>query len=440
MSPIKKPGRLITLPKEAFTNSAPEVIHIYVDNTDIIPMGDGKEKPVEGNFKPYEPGIEARLKAQEIIKEEDGKPVVDKYGLYVYRRNDRLITPEECAYATYLSSYEDEKNRKKVDHILYWVFPKQITIKVVKKEAVGYTKIPRSYHKTMAKYVGKDMEEPGLFTLPSIPEEKMYEDGVPFREVISKNTGILGGYMFQLWQINGKKRLEINNLSYLADYLNTTNYKIKLYLLYLGGFQYPVITRDKEGIGLETDRLFYVTFRYGNEVADKYGIVDKKDNEELAKAPLIGTNIARFIKNEPLQKVIVEPNPIFAQALQGGGFGSVLVVNDEFHLLALKLTEIAYKILTYSSTNRPKWTRGEDVLIKELGLEKQVKSQGKPRVLQTIKKGLDELKEYGHLESWSYDHGKKMFTYTYTDKYVKHAESRKRTQIKLEPENGTGAH
>ena len=74
----------------------------------------------------------------------------------------------------------------------------------------------------------------------------------------------------------------------------------------------------------------------------------------------------------------------FIKALEGKGLGNVLVVNDKFIKLALSLTDIAYKIFTYSASNKPSQKIAENNLVKHLGLEKQIKTQGRPRVRATI--------------------------------------------------------
>ena len=84
---------------------------------------------------------------------------------------------------------------------------------------IGYT----------AKLVGKATDEKTLFSLPEV----IQDSGSNFlREVISRNTAILGNYLLQLWQQNGGE-LVINNLSPIAEIMGNSNYEIKIYLLYL---------------------------------------------------------------------------------------------------------------------------------------------------------------------------------------------------------------
>lgn len=269
---------------------------------------------------------------------------------------------------------------------------------------------PRNYLQTTAKIVGRTTDEPTLFSIPEVKAE----GGGPIREVISRNTAILGNYLFKLWQQRGGGDLVIDNLSTLSDEMNNTNFEIKIYLLYLGGYNYPIIDKDPSGgLTLTTEQLFKIEFKYSKKVADKY---------KAGTHIIIGNNLAKFIKDEPVDKVIIKPNALFIKAMEGKGLGNVLV-NDKFIKLALDLTtDIAFKILSFSAGNRPKKKISEDNLIKSLGLEKQLKTQGRPRIRATILKGLQELQDKGHIKSYSYDGKTGMYEYTYSNKFIKHSD------------------
>jgi len=280
-------------------------------------------------------------------------------------------------------------------------------------------KQPRGYLKTTAKLVGRATDEKTLFSLPeAIPES----GGNFLREVISRNTAILGNYLLQLWQQNGGGELVINNLSPIAEIMGNSNYEIKIYLLYLGGYVYPIIDKDKDGLTLTTEQLFKVKFRYNSKVADKY-----KDGNFTE----VGSGLTKFIKYEPIDSIEITPNPLFIKALEGKGLGNVLVVNDKFIKLALSLTDIAYKIFTYSASNKPSQKIAEDNLVKHLGLDKQIKTQGRPRVRSTIIKGLQELQDKEHIKSYSYEEATGMYLFTYSDKYVRHQELKKGKNLNL---------
>lgn len=275
------------------------------------------------------------------------------------------------------------------------------------EDSIKLHKQPRNYLKTTAKLVGKD-QGTSLFTLPEV----VNETGAGFlREVISRNTAILGNYLLQLWQQNDEEVLVIDNLSHIAEIMGNSNYEIKIYLLYLGGYTYPIIDKNETGLTLTTEQLFKIQFRYGQKVAEKYNAGTFAE---------IGTGLTKFIKDEPIDHIIIQPNPLFIKAINGKGLGNVLVVNDQFVKLALSLTDIAFKILSYSASNKPKQKIAEDNLVKHLGLEKQIKVQGRPRIRTTILKGLQELQDKEHIKSYSYDDVNGMYMFIYSDKYIKH--------------------
>lgn len=286
--------------------------------------------------------------------------------------------------------------------------------------AVSLHKQPRSYLKTVSKLVGNSTDEPGFF---SFPEAKTESGGEFMRSVISRNTAILGNYLLQLWQQSGKEDLVINNLSPLAEMMGNSNYEIKIYLLYLGGYTYPIIDRDEGGgLTLTTEQLFKIQFKYSKKVAGKYEI-DKKTGDPLG-ATMVGSELAKFIKDEPIDRIIVTPNRIFINAIEGKGLGNVLVINDKYVKLALDLTDIAFKILSYSASNKPRQKIAEDNLVKHLGLEKQIKKQGRPRIRATILKGLQELQDKGHIKKYSFDDNTGIYLFTYSSKYIKHSEQK----------------
>jgi hypothetical protein len=274
-------------------------------------------------------------------------------------------------------------------------------------------KQPRGYLKTTAKLVGRATDEKTLFTLPEVVTEP---GSNLVREVISRNTAILGNYLSQLWQQNGGENLVIDNLSPIADMMGNTNYEIKIYLLYLGGYVYPIIDKNETGITITTEQLFKVTFKYSKEVADRYGAGNSIE---------IGSGVTRFIKDEPIKSIEIQPSPLFVKAMEGKGLGNVFAVNDKFVKLALSLTDIAYKILTYSASNKPSHRIKEDNLVKHLGMDKQIKTQGRPRIRATILKGLQELQDREHIKSYSFEEATGMYSFTYSDKFVKHQDAKK---------------
>jgi hypothetical protein len=283
-------------------------------------------------------------------------------------------------------------------------------------------KQPRSLLKTLAQNISNTTESPTLFTLPQV-----IEPGgaiADLKQEISRNTGALAYYLIQKYQENNNTPLEITNLNSIAELMNCNNYRLKLYLLYLGGYVYPIVDRDErtKALVLTNEQLFKIEFWYSQKVADKHG-VDTGGN--IQGVDRIGNSVLNFIKDEPLDRVIITPSQRFIKALEGKGLGNILTVNDKFVGLILEITDIATKLLSYSSSNQPTQTIKEENLIKHLGLSRQTKSQGKPRVRATILKGLQELQDKGHIKSYSYEEATGMYNFAYSDKYVRFKQSKR---------------
>ena len=292
-------------------------------------------------------------------------------------------------------------------------------------------KQPRNLLKTVAQRISNTTDEPTFFTLPQKIEPVGGAIG-ELKEEISKNTVALAFLLIQKYQENNSKPLEISNLNALAEVMNCNNYRLKLYLLYLGGYVYPIVDKDEETkeLVLTNEQLFKIEFRYSKQTADKYSLNPKGEIQGVER---IGNSLLNFIKDEPLDRVIITPSERFIKALEGKGLGNILTVNNKFVGLILELTDIATKILSYSSSNRPTWKIAEDNLIKHLGLTKQIKRQGKPRVRANILKGLQELQDKGHIKNYSYEEATGMYSYTYSDKYVRYKDSKR---DKKEPSEG----
>jgi hypothetical protein len=292
-------------------------------------------------------------------------------------------------------------------------------------------KQPRSLLKTVAQRISNTTDEPTLFTLPQKVEPGGGAIG-ELKEEISKNTGALAFYLIQKYQENNSKPLEVTNLNSIAEVMNCNNYRLKLYLLYLGGYVYPIVDRDErtKELVLTNEQLFKIEFRYSSKIADKYSLNNRGEVQGVER---IGSDLLNFIKDEPLDRVVITPSVRFINAMEGKGLGNILTVNNKFVQLILELTDIATKILSYSSSNKPSQKIAEDNLVKHLGLTKQIKKQGKPRVRATILKGLQELQDKGHIKSYSYEEATGMYSYTYSDKYVRFKEGKK---AKKDPPEG----
>ena len=285
----------------------------------------------------------------------------------------------------------------------------------------------RNLLKIAASLVGKETKQVSLFKTP------IYDSSIdPYKQTLSKNSAITGQLLIRLWRENKDDEgiYKIKNLSEIARLLGTIPQELKLYLIYLGGYQYPVTTFDKEKRILSTycEKLFYIKFNCK--------LKDNETEDSINSDYRIGTHYSNFIKDRDIESIDIVPNKSIRNGLQGKEFGNVLV-SDAFMAFSLDLSDMAYKLFCFSGSNRPAFKIGFKKLIKEkyLNLEKQVygiydkkgkrirKGQGKRRVIDTIIDGLTELKEKGHLNKWDYDEAKKdLFSWTYTDKIIKHKE------------------
>ena len=288
----------------------------------------------------------------------------------------------------------------------------------------------RGYMKTTASLVGKDMSERrSLFTLPT------YDYDIrALKETLSQKTAITGNLLLNLWQANrnDKGYYVIDNLVEIANLLQIAPQDLKLYLIYLGGYQYPIIKTglNKQGkriISFSSDKLFYIKFNMRLKKGESEATFTKDDR--------IGNNYVNFIKNRDIDTIDIMPSASIQEELQGKGLGNVLT-DDAFVAFCLDLSELAYKLFCFSGSNKPSFKIGFDKLIakKYLNLEKQVygvkdatgkrksAGQGKARILKRIQEALKELLDKGHLVKWAYDETRDFFSWTYSSKMIKHKE------------------
>jgi len=277
-------------------------------------------------------------------------------------------------------------------------------------------KQPRGLLKTFSSIVGKDTTQISLFELPR------FEAGVnPYKETVARNTAILGNYIIKLWQQENKDGVyTIDNLTKVAGKLGIIPQDLKTYLVYLGGYQYPVIsTKDTLTRGGKKQRILstYTTnlfhIKFNSKL--KNGETEEGFNEDLR----VGTRYLSFIKSRDIDTVEIKPSETLIDDLQGERLGNVFT-DDAFFTYALGLTDTAYKLLIFSGSNEPYKKIRLNKLIDSLGLAEQVKKQGKPRMLKIIKKALNELKTSGHIVKWEYRDKQELFCWEYSDKIFKH--------------------
>jgi len=273
----------------------------------------------------------------------------------------------------------------------------------------------REYMHTVKRTIGRG---DNLFTMPAdgVFIERETPEG---RNKITSTAAVLGMEIQRLVQEQGAEVVTIYNLRELANRLQIDKIeRLKIALLELGGFVRPLVYLDpnKERLAITMAQLYEVTFYYDNNTEAKTAV------------ELKGTGLSYFIKNQPVDFIEIKPHPKILASLQGKGGKKlgVVLVKDEIIQAARSLSDMALRLLTYTSTNMPEQAIGKNKLYKyeNLNLEEEIKTQGEPRVLESIKRALDELVELQHLESWSLEND--IFRFKYGNKYVLHpAQKRK---------------
>lgn len=298
----------------------------------------------------------------------------------------------------------------------------------------------RSYLKTTASLVGKDTSgQRSLFEIPYFDN-----DINPLKDVLSKMTAITGNHLLAKWQTEKDENgvYTIKSLNEVAKQLGVEPRELKIYLIYLGGYQRPItrleITKEKGKkekriLAIYHDKLFFIKFNIR--------LRDNEKDEDFNNDARVGTNYLNFIKDRDIDSVEVMPSFTLQEDLNGSGLGNILV-DDNFVAFSLGLSDLAYKLFCFSGSNKPTFKINFNKLTdkKYLNLTNQLKKQGKPRILKTIQTALKELQDKGHLTKWSYDETTEQFSWTYSGAFFKHkellkekAETLKIDTAKIEP-------
>lgn len=280
----------------------------------------------------------------------------------------------------------------------------------------------RAQQKSIAQTIHYVKEKPTLFTLPT-------EDIIATEErlAMSGKAGALAFYLIELYQLRDDKNKEeivITNITPIAEKFNTNNFTIKVLLHALGGYAYPFQDKaENGGMRLSSQLLFDISFEYSPDLNNKWDSLVKYGNAH-----------SHFILNETAERIIVKPNTRILNGLKGLGLGNVLTVRDAYTDLLIRLSDIGKKLLLYSSSNEPNWKINENSLIRDLGLNEQLKQQGRPRIRQSILNGLEELKQEGHFIKYSFKELTGLYEWSYSNKYVNFKKSKKAKEIEAKKE------
>jgi hypothetical protein len=269
---------------------------------------------------------------------------------------------------------------------------------------------PNGLLKTIAQHTGRDTRKPTLFNREA---EELTDNNR--RDVITRKSGELMMYLVKAYQDRldqGEPWMRIDNLSKLARETGLSSaQEVKNLLEYLGGYVHPFLERKVGGgIKVEYRQLLEVNVHYSSRVESKYD----------TSAPEV-RGALNFLKNEPVDFIECKPCSKILDQLSGKtgrkDLGSRVIYNRILGELPA-LSEGAYKLLTYALSNRGKTQAiGEEKLLPKIGYDEDiVYKEGGKRIRDRVLKSLQELQELGHLESYSFDQERRMYSLTISEK------------------------
>jgi hypothetical protein len=281
----------------------------------------------------------------------------------------------------------------------------------------------RSLLKTTARSVGRERDgtQLSLFVIPEFQDRELNRSNYP------QKAGVLMQFIMKEWQLRPKDSngyLVIENLQAVADTVNTTTQKLKIYLLMLGGYTYPIMKTRIDG---KTGRKVTT---FSQEQLFKIEVDYYTDNLDISVENKVGTSLVSFVKNAPVKEVRIKPCDTLINNISGEkrgvGLGYVLATEDTA-TIGLGLGTWAYKLFCLSGGEKPTYKIGWSNLIEKLGVSKEdLTKQGKPRIRKQIEQGLDELRDKGHLEYWKFNKERELYDWKYTDMYLRHKDGVKK--------------
>jgi len=281
----------------------------------------------------------------------------------------------------------------------------------------------RSLLKTTARAVGRerDGKQLSLFVMPEFQDRELNRTNYP------QKAGVLMQFIMKEWQLRPKDNngyLVIENLQAVADTVNTTTQKLKIYLLMLGGYTYPITKTRVDG---KTGRKITT---FSQEQLFKIEVDYYTDDLDLSNGNKVGTSLVSFIKNTPVKEVRVRPCDTLINNINGDkrgvGLGYILATENTA-TIGLLMGSWAYKLFCLSGGEKPTYKIGWANLLERLGVSKEdITKQGKPRIRKQIEQGLDELRDKGHLEYWKFNKERDLYSWKYTDMYLRHKDRNKK--------------
>lgn len=253
----------------------------------------------------------------------------------------------------------------------------------------------------------------------------------------SKRVFMFMQYLIEKWQntpLNSEGYLVIKNLSEVARDLSdpkhkTTPARIKDCIKQIS-YAYPYVTTigkkgSKKRVETEYKQPFKVKIRQlvddGTNIGE--GFITLKDYAVLDKYPFdeVWVKPSMFIRHTiGKDRYGGELPPDIKRKVEG--LGNIFLPKESIKL-ALDVSDLAYKIFLYNTTNKPSVPIGYQKLIEYLGYtDKDIKDKGHKGIKRDIANALKELYDKGHFKYWRYVESKQVYYWQYTNKWVKHKE------------------
>ena len=253
----------------------------------------------------------------------------------------------------------------------------------------------------------------------------------------SKRVFMFMQYLIEKWQntpLNSEGYLVIKNLSEVARDLSdpkhkTTPARIKDHIKQIS-YAYPYVTTigkkgSKKRVETEYKQPFKVKIRQlvddGTNIGE--GFITLKDYAVLDKYPFdeVWVKPSMFIRHTiGKDRYGGELPPDIKRKVEG--LGNIFLPKESIKL-ALDVSDLAYKIFLYNTTNKPSVPIGYQKLIEYLGYtDKDIKDKGHKGIKRDIANALKELYDIGHFKYWRYVESKQVYYWQYTNKWVKHKE------------------
>ena len=259
---------------------------------------------------------------------------------------------------------------------------------------------PNGATKTIALYLARGRTAPTL-----------WEQGKEKREVITKGSALVLLHFMKAYQDlpKGQDELVIDNLEDTAkEWGLSSSQELKNVLELLGGYVHPFFEKlQGGGLRVSYRQLLEVDMDYGKKVTDKYKTIDPKTKGYIG-----------WLENEKVDKIILKPHQKLIDQIRGKDLGSRVVLDKLLGELP-ELSDLALKLLMHTMSNKQKSEKiSREKLLPKIFMDvaKVTAREGKKGITDRIIKALQELQDKDHLEFYSYDPDRAMFTLTKSDK------------------------